>query len=154
MKGIMMLWLALAGHVSALRVTGAPGVVQRASSQPKPQLSMTRLVANSAAAVSLAFVLSSANPAITAAGMPSPTMVEQYGSALIADDDDLRPAQQKFLEERAKMKTQYESQVESTFKTQDETKDKKGIYTSVVSGLILVSFVAPMITYFYYTGGK
>jgi len=52
------------------------------------------------------------------------------------------------------MKQQYETQVEGNYKTEDEVKDKKGIYTTIVGGLIVVAFVAPMVSFFYYTGGK
>merc|ERR1712228_331137 len=154
MMNKLFVLLGLVGAASSLRVAGTQLAVRSASAS-KPQMNVQRLVANSAVAASLAFALSTANPAITAAEMPLPSMplVEQYGSALVADED-LRPEQQKFLEERAKMKTQYEEQVESTFTSAEDTESKKSVYTTVVSGLVIISFVAPMITYFYYTGGQ
>ena len=35
----------------------------------------------------------------------------------------------------------------------DQVKDKKGIYTAIVGGLIVVAFVAPMVQFWFYTGG-
>uniref|UniRef100_A0A7S4EW86 Uncharacterized protein n=1 Tax=Chrysotila carterae TaxID=13221 RepID=A0A7S4EW86_CHRCT len=123
--------------------------------QPAPQLKRNPNSAlNTAVAASLALLLSGANPQMTSADVPAPAVVQQYGASMIAGDEDLRPAQQKYLEERAKMKQQYEAQVEGTFKDSEETADKKGIYVTIVGGLVLVAFVAPMVSYFYYTGGK
>ena len=39
------------------------------------------------------------------------------------------------------------------FKSADQVKDKKGIYTAIVGGLIVVAFVAPMVQFWFYTGG-
>ena len=56
-------------------------------------------------ASSLALALSTANPAFTAADVPAPSAaVERAGFSLVADSD-----QEKFLAERAKMKTQASS---------------------------------------------
>ena len=52
------------------------------------------------------------------------------------------------------MKQQYESQVAGNYKNAAEVADKKNIYTSIVVGLIVVAFVAPMVAFFYYTGGE
>ena len=49
--------------------------------------------------------------------------------------------------------SRYESQTEGTFKSADQVKDKKGIYTAIVGGLIVVAFVAPMVQFWFYTGG-
>jgi hypothetical protein len=38
----------------------------------------------------------------------------------------------------------------SNFKTKDETDDKKGTYTAIVGGLLVISFVVPMVQYFGY----
>ena len=52
------------------------------------------------------------------------------------------------------MKTAYETDVESTYKSEEEVADKKNIYVTIVGGLVVVAFVAPMLQYFYYTGGE
>jgi hypothetical protein len=74
-------------------------------------------------------------------------------STLIADED-LTEAQRKFIEARKEVATKYETETESTFKNVSETRDKKNIYTVIVVGLIVVAFVAPMVQFFYYTGGE
>ena len=38
----------------------------------------------------------------------------------------------------------------SNFKTKGETDDKKGTYTAIVGGLLVISFVVPMVQYFGY----
>ena len=73
---------------------------------------------------------------------------------MIADTDaDVREAQRKFLEERAKVKQTYDMDVESNFKSEAEVADKKNIYVTIVGGLIVIAFVVPMLQFFYYTGG-
>jgi len=138
-------WLLCAlAPAEALRIAGP---------RTAPKLSgVQRSAANSALAASLALIIGAADPSITSARV-EPMVVQQYGSSMLAADD-LRPEQQKFLEDRARMKQQYETQVEGNYKTEDEVKDKKGIYTTIVGGLIVVAFVAPMVSFFYYTGGK
>mmetsp|Transcript_19438 Transcript_19438/g.50150 ORF Transcript_19438/g.50150 Transcript_19438/m.50150 type:complete len:157 (+) Transcript_19438:190-660(+) len=68
------------------------------------------------------------------------------------NDDELRPEQKKFLEERASKPqvTQYEKQVEGTFKKKEVTEGGKFKYSSVVVGLLVLSVVAPMAQFFYY----
>jgi len=66
---------------------------------------------------------------------------------------DLRDAQKKFLEEREKMKTTYDEGVESTYKSEEEVTDKRNIYVTIVAGLVGIAFIAPMVQFFYYTGG-
>ena len=73
---------------------------------------------------------------------------------MLLADADMREAQEKFLAERAKLETKYTDDAESTYKSEEETKDKKGVYTTVVVGLIAVAFIAPMVQFFYYTGGE
>ena len=68
-------------------------------------------------------------------------------------DDELRDAQKKFLEERSKMKQTYDTDTESTFIDASMVADKKSIYVTLVGGLVIVAFVAPMLQFFYYTGG-
>lgn len=104
-------------------------------------------------ATSLALALSVASPSLTAAVEPS-AVVLQRGSTMVADNDaDLRDAQKKFLEEREKMRTTYETEVETTYKSAEEVADKRNIYVTIVGGLIAVAFIAPMLQFFYYTGG-
>lgn len=85
--------------------------------------------------------------------------VQRYGGSMIAvdaieaSDADLREAQKKFLEERAKLKQTYEASTDSTYKGADETGQKKNIYVTIVGGLIVLAFVVPMLQFFYYTGG-
>ena len=52
------------------------------------------------------------------------------------------------------MKTEYERDVKTSYKTLEETEDKRSTYTTVVVGLLVVAVVAPMISFFYYTGGE
>lgn len=70
---------------------------------PRPSIGAMRDAAvRGAMASSLALALSTANPAFTAADVPAPSAaVERAGFSLVADSD-----QEKFLAERAKMKTQ------------------------------------------------
>ena len=108
-----------------------------------------------AAAAALSLNLAAAPLALNAAAHAAapPPALERTTTTLLADEE-LRPEQVKFLEDRAKLKQQYESQVESTYKTEEETQDKKITYTTVVGGLIAVAFIAPMVQFFYYTGGE
>ena len=57
----------------------------------------------------------------------------------------LRPAQE--------LKTQYDEEYESVYSSAENTRDKKSVYTTIVVGLVVVAFVAPMIQFFYFTGG-
>ena len=93
--------------------------------------------------------------------MRAAPQVQQYGSSMIAagsfaPDGDVRPDQTKFLEERAKMKQNYEDNysIESNFISREETLEKKSVYNTIVGGLLVLAFVAPMVSFFYYTGGK
>lgn len=52
-----------------------------------------------------------------------------------------------------KIKQQYDTDVESTFVNAEQFEGKKSIYTVVVTGLVVIAFVAPMLQFFYYTGG-
>mmetsp|Transcript_16679 Transcript_16679/g.54363 ORF Transcript_16679/g.54363 Transcript_16679/m.54363 type:complete len:137 (-) Transcript_16679:218-628(-) len=116
---------------------------------PRPSLKTVQDAAiRGAMASSLAFAMSTATPVITSADMSS--MAVERASFTMADSD----AQEKFLAERAKMKTQYEQDVEGTYMTAEETKEKKATYLTVVYGLVAIAFIAPMVQFFYYTGGK
>merc|ERR1719247_3304869 len=107
-----------------------------------------------ALATSLALAMATANPALTHAVEP-PAVVQQYGSSMVADasEAELREAQAKFLEERARIKQTYDTDVQPTYINADEVADKKSIYVTLVGGLIVIAFVAPMLQFFYYTGG-
>ena len=52
-----------------------------------------------------------------------------------------------------KMRQTYDTDVENTYNSADEVADKKNIYVTIVGGLIAVAFIAPMLQFFYYTGG-
>jgi hypothetical protein len=105
-------------------------------------------------AVLTAGFLSAATPTITQASVEPPGVVQQYGSSMIAgNDDDLSERQKEFLEQRQKLKQTYEEDYDGNFKSGEEVVDKKNIYTTIVVGLIVIAFVAPMVQFFYYTGG-
>jgi len=83
--------------------------------------------------------------------------VQQYGGSMVADageDAALREAQAKFLAERAALKQTYEASTDPTFTSADETRDKKSVYVTIVAGLVGIAFLAPMLQFFYYTGGE
>lgn len=134
----------------------ASGAVSRPSLRnAQPQMAEKAPTAVGAAlATSLALALASSNPVITHAAVEPPAVVQQYGGQMIAGaDDELRDAQKKFLEERSKMKQTYDTDTESTFIDASMVADKKSIYVTLVGGLVIVAFVAPMLQFFYYTGG-
>lgn len=114
-------------------------------------------MASGAAAAALALALSSGNfdmaPPRALAAPPAMVQQIQQPTTMLAGDDDLTDEQRKFMNERKQMATKYESQTEGTFKSADQVKDKKGIYTAIVGGLIVVAFVAPMVQFWFYTGG-
>ena len=104
---------------------------------------------------SLAVSLATMAPsnAVALAAFDPPSVVLAVDAALDPDGDlELRPKQKKFLEERAAapQATQFEKQVEGTFKAKDATEKGKFKYSTVVVGLLLISFVAPMAQFFYY----
>ena len=86
---------------------------------------------------------------------PLPPQVQQAGANMVADTD-LSDRQAKFLQERNKMQQKYEAQseVQGNYLTAAETEEKKGKSIGVVGGLIIIAFVAPMVQFFYYTGGE
>ena len=93
----------LVASASALQVSPRSGA-------PKPQM---KQVANGLFTASVALAVAASNPVLThALDFTSPTAVERIST--LSADEDLREEQAKFLEERAKMKTQYETQVEGT----------------------------------------
>ncbi len=48
----------------------------------------------------------------------------------------------------------FEEKKGSNFKTKEQTNDKRQIYSAVVGGLLVISFVVPMIQYFGYVDTK
>jgi len=103
-----------------------------------------------AVATSLALVLSVAEPTITHAYIsPSSDVVAQYGTSMVVDED----AQAKFMREREQMAQTYDADTEGTYSSAEQTESKKATYTIAVGGLIAVAFLAPMLQFFYYTGG-
>merc|ERR1719327_897047 len=152
---MLHLILAAAALTSASALTPTTGArpAVRASS-PAMVVQRERSPTGGLLAASLALALSAAQPTVTHAAVEPPAVVQQYGASLVAESDaDLRDAQKKFLEERAKMRTTYDTDVETTYKSAEEVADKKNIYVTIVGGLIAVAFVAPMLQFFYYTGG-
>merc|ERR1711939_236719 len=137
-----LLLLASCGACAAFQLQGAAPLMQRMSAAA-PQINMKHQgAASSVIAASLALALASSNPVFTPAAAPLP-VVERSSSMIAAED--VTDAQRKFLEERAKLKQQYEAEdsYQGNFKSADEVKDKKSIYTLIVGGLIVVAFVAP-----------
>lgn len=81
-------------------------------------------------------------------GSPSTAM------SLLLADEELSDQQKKFLADREKLKQTYDTDVESTYQTADQVEGKKGIYTTIVTALVVIAFVAPIVQYLYYTGGS
>ena len=52
------------------------------------------------------------------------------------------------------MKTEYETSVQGTYKTADDTEENRDVYQTIVGGLIVIAFVVPMVQFFYYTAGE
>jgi len=146
------LLLAVLACASAFRTGASPRVIQRPlAAASKLQMAAPKLQ-NGVAAAAVALALSMGTPNFVSASMQPPAVVQKYGSSMIADE--VSDAQKKFLEERQKMRTKYEEgEIKGNYKSADDVQDKKITYTSVVIGLIVIAFVAPMIQFFYYTGG-
>jgi len=107
------------------------------------------------AASTLALALNGATPSLTQAAVEPPAVVQQFGANFVADEAaELRDAQQKFLQERAKMAQEYDTDIESNYKSEEEVTDKKNIYVTIVTGLVAIAFIAPMVQFFYYTAGE
>ena len=47
-----------------------------------------------------------------------------------------------------------ENKRESNFKTKEETEEKRGQFTTVVGGLLVIAFVVPMAQYYAYVSKK
>lgn len=133
---------------------GFPTMMADAAEKDSKAPSRERSLASGLLAASAAFAISTTNPTMTHAAIEPVGVVQQYSANFIADaDSDLSDAQKKFLAERNQLKQKFDTDTESTFKDVEEVRDKKSIYTTIVVGLIVVAFVAPMIQFFYYTGG-
>ena len=106
-------------------------------------------------AVLTAGFISAAAPTITHASVEPLGVVQQYGSSTIAatGGDDLTERQREFLAQREELRQKYDNDIESSFKPVEEVRDKKDVYTTIVVGLIAIAFIAPMLQFFYYTGG-
>merc|ERR1719353_2464153 len=144
---------ALVGCAAFRATAGSVQTLARTKQSSGPLLTMkAQGITNHAAAASIALALAAANPVFTPAA-PAPALVQQYGGSMIADED-ISDAQKKFLEERAMLKTKYEEEYTGNYKSAEEVKDKKSIYTLIVGGLVAVAFIAPMLQYLYYTMGE
>lgn len=98
--------------------------------------------------------LAASAPAIAAPAdisLPS-TSVAAISSEFKVDEEELRPEQRKYLEERSAKPqvTEYEKQVEGTYKKKEVTEGGKFKYSTVVVGLLVISVAAPMAQFFYY----
>ncbi|KAG8466359.1 hypothetical protein KFE25_002115 [Diacronema lutheri] len=106
------------------------------------------------ATLALAVATGSANAMADSVALSAPTalMAAESDGLDPSQLSELRPQQKKFLEERAAapQQTQYETQVKGTFKDKDVTEKGKFKYSTVVVGLLVISFVAPMAQFFYY----
>lgn len=49
--------------------------------------------------------------------------------------------------------TKFVASKEKTYKTKEETNEKREVFSNVVIGLLVISFVVPMIQYFGYVAG-
>ena len=49
--------------------------------------------------------------------------------------------------------TRFEKNKAATYKTKEETNEKRDIFSNVVIGLLVISFVVPMVQYFGYVAG-
>lgn len=134
-------------------VVGRSRMPLLARAEPVMAWNPRQALTGAALALTIATGAADATSSVPFAGMTPPSVV------LAADDgldpsklDELRPGQKKFLEDRAAtpQQTQYETQVKGTFKDKDVTEKGKFKYSTVVVGLLLISFVAPMAQFFYY----
>lgn len=105
-------------------------------------------------AVLTAGLISATTPAISHASVEPLGVMQKYGASTIAaGDDDITERQKEFLKEREKLKQTYDADTTGTFKGEEEVRDKKNVYTTIVVGLVAIAFIAPMVQFFYYTGG-
>ncbi|KAJ1632258.1 hypothetical protein T492DRAFT_989972 [Pavlovales sp. CCMP2436] len=104
------------------------------------------------AGAALAFTIATGSAQATVVPTFAPPSLTVGIVGLDSAEDELRPAQKKFLDDRKSnpQETQYEKQVKGTFKDKEATETGKFKYTTVVVGLLLIAFVAPMAQFFYY----
>ncbi|EEH60634.1 uncharacterized protein MICPUCDRAFT_12801, partial [Micromonas pusilla CCMP1545] len=76
---------------------------------------------------------------------------EKYGEALTSSVDRIAA----ILEGKGDPgpPTRFEKSKEKTYKTKAETNEKREIFSNVVIGLLVISFVVPMVQYFGYVAG-
>jgi len=151
-----LLVLAACSLSSAIQIAGSAQRMQLQRAAPQMGIQeQQQNVASKLVAASVAMLLTAGNPIFTpAVELP---VVQQSGANMVAvADDDLSDAQKQFLEERKKLKQVYDEPetVEGNYKSAEEVKDKKSVYTLIIGGLIAIAFIAPMLQYFYYTMGE
>jgi len=159
MSRLLVLLLAQSASVAsalatAPRLTASPRAAVL-SSRAQPAQMLQGGTKNAAVAMLSAAILANAAPTLTRAVVEPPAVVQQYGSSMVADAsaEDLREAQAEFLAKRAAMKQTYDTDTDSTYVKAGEFENKKNIYIVVVGGLVVIAFIAPMLQFFYYTGG-
>ena len=76
---------------------------------------------------------------------------EKYGEALTSSVDRIVAALEGKADPGPPVK--YEKSREKTYKTKEETNEKREIFSNVVIGLLVISFVVPMVQYFGYVAG-
>ena len=76
---------------------------------------------------------------------------EKYGEALTSSVDRIVAALEGKADPGPPVK--YEKSKEKTYKTKEETNEKREIFSNVVIGLLVISFVVPMVQYFGYVAG-
>ena len=76
---------------------------------------------------------------------------EKYGEALTSSVDRIVAALEGKADPGPPVK--YEKSREKTYKTKEETNEKREVFSNVVIGLLVISFVVPMVQYFGYVAG-
>ena len=76
---------------------------------------------------------------------------EKYGEALTSSVDRIVAALEGKADPGPPVK--YEKSREKTYKTKEETNEKREVFSNVVIGLLVISFVVPMMQYFGYVAG-
>lgn len=83
--------------------------------------------------------------------IPYNTAEEKYGEALISSVKRISAVLEG--KEDPGPPTRFEKNKAATYKTKEETNEKRDIFSNVVIGLLVISFVAPMVQYFGYVVG-
>lgn len=76
---------------------------------------------------------------------------EKYGEALTSSVDRIVAALEGKADPGPPVK--YEKSKAKTYKTKEETNEKREVFSNVVIGLLVISFVVPMVQYFGYVAG-